>query len=161
MDNPQYITANQPSVNMITMATNKGIQNITDLTDPLTILEKNRLSRENIINIQKLKFGNILDRYLESENFTDTSDTDKPIMYRLILDLLLVDQNGWKICVPKSMIGLLLTYTHLIGHWGTLKMLWNLKGYYFGTMYSVTKRFVACCYSCYLQNSSSSSRQNK
>jgi hypothetical protein len=25
---------------MITMATNKGIQNITDLTDPLTILEK-------------------------------------------------------------------------------------------------------------------------
>jgi hypothetical protein len=40
VDNPQYITANQPSVNMITMATNKGIQNITDLTDPLTILEK-------------------------------------------------------------------------------------------------------------------------
>jgi hypothetical protein len=57
------------------------------------------------------------------------------------------------------MIGLLLAYTHLIGHWGTQKMLWNLKGYYFENMYSVTKRFVACCYSCFLQNSSS--RQNK
>jgi hypothetical protein len=99
------------------------------------------LSRENIINIQKLKFGNILDRYLESENFTDTYNTDKPMMYRLILDLLLVDKNGWKICVPTSMIGLLLAYTHLlvIGHWRTQKMLWNLKGYYFGNMYSVTK----------------------
>jgi hypothetical protein len=36
-DNPQYLTVNQPYVNMITMAINKGIQNITDLTDPLTI----------------------------------------------------------------------------------------------------------------------------
>jgi hypothetical protein len=57
------------------------------------------------------------------------------------------------------MIGLLLAYTHLIGHWGTQKMLWNLKGYYFENMYSVTKRFISCCYSCFLQNSSS--RQNK
>jgi hypothetical protein len=39
VDNPQYLTVNQPSVNMITMATNKGIRNVTDLTDPLTILK--------------------------------------------------------------------------------------------------------------------------
>jgi hypothetical protein len=100
-DNPQYLTVNQPSVNLITFAINQGIQNITDLTDPLTIL-KDRLSRENIIEKQKLEFNNIINKCYESDDFTytDTTDTDKPMTYKLVLDLLIVDRNGWKICVP-------------------------------------------------------------
>jgi hypothetical protein len=37
-------------------------------------------------------------------------------------------------------------------------MLANMKLYYFPNMYSTVKKFVSCCYACFLQNSSS--RQN-
>ena len=50
------------------------------------------------------------------------------------------------------MIGLLLSYTHLLGHKGLTRMLANLEPYYFPTMYTVTKNFIECCYSCFLTN---------
>jgi RNase H-like domain found in reverse transcriptase/Integrase zinc binding domain len=156
-DNPQYLTVNQPNVNMITMTINQGIQNITDLTNPVNIL-KERLSRENIIKEQNIQYVTLIEKCMESENFTYL-DTEAKISYKVILGLLLIERSGWKIYVPDSMIGLLLAYTHMIGHWGTGKMLKNLQEYYFHNMYSTIKRFVSCCYSCFLQNSSS--RQNK
>jgi Reverse transcriptase (RNA-dependent DNA polymerase)/RNase H-like domain found in reverse transcriptase/Integrase zinc binding domain len=161
-DNPQYLTINQPNVNMITMTINQGIQNITDLTDPINIL-KERLSRENIIEQQHLQFAPIIEKCLENEDFTynDENDEKQHISYKMILSLLLININekDWKIYIPDSMIGLLLAYTHMIGHWSTNKMIKNLQEYHFNNMYSTVKRFVSCCYSCFLQNSSS--RQNK
>ena len=48
------------------------------------------------------------------------------------------------------MIGLLLSHVHLIGHKGLVRMLADLESYWFKNMYSVTKKFVTSCYSCFL-----------
>jgi transposase InsO family protein len=72
--------------------------------------------------------------------------------------LYIKEGENFKIYVPTSMIGLLISYTHLHGHWGVAKMLANMKMYYFPNMHSTVKKFVSCCYACFLQNSSS--RQN-
>ena len=50
------------------------------------------------------------------------------------------------------MVGMLLSYTHLLGHKGITRMLSDLESYYFENMYTVTKNFIQCCYSCFLTN---------
>ena len=67
----------------------------------------------------------------------------------------MVNKQGFKILVPDSMIGLLLSYTHLLGHLGVNKMLNNLPSYYFQNMYTTVKKFVTSCYSCFLSHGSS------
>jgi hypothetical protein len=51
-----------------------------------------------------------------------------------------------QIYLPPSLVGLLLSYTHLLGHLGITKMIQNLKNYYFPTKYTIVKNFVASCY---------------
>jgi len=57
--------------------------------------------------------------------------------------------------LPPSMIGLLLSFTHLLGHKGVSKMMADLESYYFETKYSIVKRFVRSCYACFLSHRSS------
>jgi hypothetical protein len=158
-DNPQYLTVNHPNVNYITMSLNKGIENLKDLTGPLDIL-KIRLSRENIIKEQRAQFKIIYDKCLASDNyeFVDTKNKETNT-YKLMLNLLFINKEGFKILIPDSMIGLLLSYTHLLGHMGVVKMLANLGTYYFPNMYTTVKKFVGCCYACFMMHGSS--RKNK
>ena len=44
------------------------------------------------------------------------------------------------------MIGCLLSYTHLLGHKGIVRMIADMQSYYFEKMYTVTKDFVQSCY---------------
>ena len=136
------------------MSLTKGIDNIKQLSDPIDVL-KDRLSRANIIKNQKVEFNDIYTKCLASDSFeyVDTSDTDT--QYKLVLDLLMVNKQGYKILVPESTIGLLLSYTHLLGHLGVTKMLNNLQSYYFQNMYTTVKKFVTSCYSCFLSHGSS------
>lgn len=48
------------------------------------------------------------------------------------------------------MIGLLLSYTHLLGHKGYLRMLSDLESYTFQFKKKVVKNFVQACYACFL-----------
>jgi hypothetical protein len=57
------------------------------------------------------------------------------------------------------MIGLLLSLTHLKGHPGTVKMIANMRGYYFPRMYTVTRSFVTSCYGCFLTNNTTRSQK--
>jgi hypothetical protein len=43
--------------------------------------------------------------------------------YKLVLDLLMIQDGYYKIFVPDSLIGALLSYTHLLGHKGITRML--------------------------------------
>ena len=53
-------------------------------------------------------------------------------MYKLLTDLLVIEGNDFsKILVPKTLIGPLLSYTHLLWHRGINKMNRNLKSYSF------------------------------
>ncbi len=61
----------------------------------------------------------------------------------------------YKILLPPSMIGLLLSFTHLLGHKGLTRMMADMEAYYFETKYSITKRFIKCCYACFLSHKSS------
>ncbi len=48
--------------------------------------------------------------------------------------------------------GHLLSYTHLLGHKGTVRMIGDLQSYYFEKMYTLTKELVQSCWSCFLTN---------
>ena len=166
-DHPEYLTINTHSIHYIsrgltdvmdhmtnhythaTAYSNTGFNNLLDLTQPLEIL-KEKLSRANIIRAQKNELNNIYTKCLGSEDFEFTDENDKK-SYKLILDLLMIkDNDSFKIAVPKSMIGPLLSYTHLLGHQGVNKMIRNLESYYFDTKYTTIKKFVSCCYACFM-----------
>jgi hypothetical protein len=161
-DNPQYLTSNHNTVNLITQTLDEsinqilvsqqidykepalsfysdtGINNILDLKEPINIL-KNRLSRANKIAAQKTENSAIYNNCLASENF-EYLDKDSNKTYALILDLMMVKEgDDYKIFVPQSLIGPLLSYTHLLGHLGITKMMRNLTSYYFDTKYTIVK----------------------
>ncbi len=179
-DHPEYLTINNPTINYTEisktldtaidyvsenfqpseikdhtiMYSNAGINNLLDLTEPLEIL-KEKLSRANIIRAQKEEFKDIYTQCLGSDDFEFTNDHEQ-LTYKLTLDLLMVKENeSYKIMVPKIIIGPLLSYTHLLGHQGVIKMIKNLESYYFPTKYTVIKKFISCCYSCFMTHGSS------
>jgi hypothetical protein len=145
--NPHYLTVNrQATVNTV----NIGLNNIQMTTTPLEIL-KEKLSRSKIVEHQKKEFSEIYTACLTSKDFDFTNDkTSPPVRYKLILDLLMVDKDFFKILIPPSMVGLLLSHTHLLGHKGLTRMMRDLTSYWFPTMNTVVKKFISSCYSCFL-----------
>ena len=160
---PEYLTINQSyhpnkkeretDLKAVALSISRGIENIKEIMSPIEIL-KERLSRANIIQAQKKEFSQIYENCLASQDFIyDFESPDqKPIKYRLFSDLLFIILDEPKILIPPSMIGLLLSYTHLLGHKGLKRMLADLNPYYFPKLYTITKNFIECCYSCFLTN---------
>ena len=140
------------------MSLSKGIDNIKRLSNPIDVL-KDQLSRALIIKNQKLEFNKIYTKCLASDNFEYINTSDNDSQYKLVLDLLMINKQGFKILVSESMIGLLLSHTHLLGHLGVNKMINNLQSYYFQNMYTTVKKFVMSCYLCFLCHGRS--RKNK
>jgi hypothetical protein len=170
-DHPEFLTINRKEdkkmsfakkqkkqeklVKKLVMSIRQGIDNIKDIVTPLEIL-KERLSRAEIIKNQKKEFPEIYTACLAGDDF-EFVDEHHPqkYKYKLVSDLLLIFDKFYKIMLPPSMIGLLLSFTHLLGHKGIAKMMADLESYYFETKYSITKRFVKCCYACFLSHKSS------
>ena len=69
-----------------------------------------------------------------SDSFEHVDTSDDETRYKLVLDLLMVNKQGYRILVPDSMVRLLLSYNHLLGHLGITKILNNLQNYYFQDM---------------------------
>ena len=175
-DHPQYLTINSPvnplkqikpsstEVKAITLALNYAIENIRETLQPIDLL-KEKLSRHILIRQQKIEFSEIYAKCLASKNFEykpeDNYDINSPsfVKYKLIGDLLLIYKQNYRIYIPPSMIGCLLSYTHLLGHKGIVRMIADLQSYYFDKMYTLTKDFVQSCYSCFLTNKGT--RHNK
>jgi hypothetical protein len=162
-DHPEYLTVNsqlagpkdkvQKVLKAVTLSISRGLENVKDALSPLEIL-KEKLSRANIISAQKREFARIYEACLAAPNFEIeyTEIMDLPHKFKLVSDLLMVDKDFYKILVPPSMLGVLLSYTHLLGHKGLNRMLADLQSYYFANMNTVTKKFIQCCYSCFLTN---------
>ncbi len=53
------------------------------------------------------------------------------------------------------MVGLILSHQHLMGHKGLPKMMANLESYYFPKMNSIVRKFISCCYACFLNHKGS------
>ena len=98
-----------------------------------------------------MELADIYSACLAADNFEYvTEHTENPVKYRLVSDLLMIFEDFYKILIPPSMVGLLLSYTHLLGHKGLTRMLADLQSYSFKNKYTVTKNFINCCYSCFL-----------
>ena len=146
---------NSKEVQNLIMSIRQGIENIKDIVTPLDII-KERISRSEIVKNQKKEFSNIYTECLAGKDFEFIDEkSSKKFKYKLISDLLMIYDNFYKILLPPSMIGLLLSFTHLLGHKGILRMLADLESYYFENKYSITKRFIKCCYACFLSHKSS------
>jgi hypothetical protein len=145
----------EATIKKLVLSIRQGLENIKDIVTPLEIL-KERLSRAEIIRNQKREFQNIYTQCLSGENFEYVDEHNRGnLKYKLVSDLLMVNVNFYKILLPPSMIGLLLSFTHLLGHKGVSKMMADLESYYFETKYSIVKRFVRSCYACFLSHRSS------
>ncbi len=123
------------------------------ISTPLEILRE-KLSRANIIKAQKTELVEIYTKCLASENFeyvekSPNKKRDKA-QYKLVFNLLMINKGHYRIMVPPSMVGVLLSNTHLLGHQGLTRMLADLQPYWFPHMSSVTKRFVSRCHPCFL-----------
>ncbi len=69
-DHPEYLTINNPPpVPTITMAITRGIDNVTDITTPVTIL-KERLSRAELVQKQKQELKDIYTACLGSPDLS-------------------------------------------------------------------------------------------
>jgi len=154
-DHPEYLTINMqdtPPLKNIALAINKGLENVQSVMTPLEIL-KSKLTRASIIEAQKNEFNEIYTLCLAAPEFILDADPPKvPHKFRLVSDLLMIYQDFYKIYVPPSIIGILLSYTHLLGHKGIGRMMADLQSYYFENMYTVTSSFIQCCYACFLTN---------
>ena len=155
-DHPEYLTINNqlPEVNAThVMAVTAGLENVKAVSTPLEILRE-KLSRANIITQQKTELTEIYAKCLASDNFeydeTDPRNKKKKISYKLVFNLLMIHKGHLRIYVPPSMVGLLLSITHLLGHQGLQRMLADMSSYYFPSMTSVTKGFVSKCHPCFL-----------
>jgi len=149
-NHPEYLTINTEFATKTALTINKGLENIKDTITPIDIL-KDKLSRAKIVQRQKIEFADIYSNCLASQDFEYTTEhAQVPIKYKLVSDLLMVYEDFYKILMPPSMIGLLLSHTHLIGHKGLTRMLCDLESYSFHNKYTVVKQFVTCCYSCFL-----------
>ena len=155
---PEYLTINDqpPEISQThVLAISKGLENVEAVKAPLQLLQE-KLSRANIINAQKKEFVEVYTKCLASENFEYTEKNAKPnatpVTYKLVFNLLMVNRGHYRIMLPPSLIGVLLSLTHLIGHQGLVRMLKDMQSYYFHNMSSITKRFVSRCHSCFLTN---------
>ena len=149
---PEYLMINAPNpqkVKALAYQITAGLDNIKAVVTPLQILQE-RLSRANIIIQQKKEFSQIYSQCLASENFEYITNEEIPQKYKLVNGLLMIEKEYYKIYIPDSMIGLLLSHTHLLGHSGLQRMMLDMDSYYFDTMYTKTQNFVSRCYSCFL-----------
>lgn len=159
---PEYLTINsqvgqngtsQKELSAITLSLTRGLVNVKDTLSPIEIL-KEKLTRARIIEAQKREFAEIYETCLAAPNF----EAEMPGVlevnnkYKLVSDLLMIDKDFHKILVPPSMRGILLSYTHLLGHKGLNRMIADLQSYYFPKMNTITKQFIQCCYGCFLTN---------
>jgi transposase InsO family protein len=156
-ENPNYLTINNHSVNLVTSSLTNGIKNLESYTVPINIL-RSRLERLNFIKYQKIELKNEYETCLKSNNFEYINADGQNLS--LELDLLMINvDNTTKIYVPPSLIGPLLAYTHLLGHMGVAKMVENLQNYHIEHMYTACKKLCTACYGCFLNHGSS--RKNK
>jgi len=155
-NNPHYLTVNSPTINLLTLSLQQGISNLKNYLQPLDIL-KDRLDRGSFITKQKEEYAELYSNCLRSPDFkfVQNQETKQESVYLLENDLLFIIEKTPKILVPPSMVGILVSYTHLIGHIGLKKMLKNLENYSFSQKYSKVKKFVESCYSCFLSHGSS------
>jgi len=153
--NPHFLK--EESTRVVCASLRTGLENVEHFISPLEILQE-KISRLRILQEQKLEFPNIIDFLLQQENFEGDFEEKT---YRILEDLILIKINeDYKILMPHSLIGPLLALIHLNGHKGVTRMLLELKeSYFFQSMYTIVKKFVTSCYSCFL--SYSSSRKNK
>jgi hypothetical protein len=135
----------------VVLSINRGIDNLKEYLSPLVIVQK-KIDRENIVFYQKRQFPDIYAECLAAENFEIEKQTNgDTLVYKLITDMLMVYVLGEpKILMPPKLVGALLAYFHLKGHGGIKKMMAELRSYYFPTMYTQVKNFVASCNSCFL-----------
>ena len=159
-DNPQYLTVNNklPEVNKThILAITAGLENVRAVATPLEILRE-KFSRANIIINQKTELTEIYAKCLASENFeyaeVINKKENKVNSYKLIFNLLMINKGHLRIYVPPSMVGILLSLTHLLGHQGLQRMLADMSSYYFPNMSSITKGFVSKCHPCFLSHKS-------
>ncbi|MBG0744848.1 MAG: DDE-type integrase/transposase/recombinase [Cylindrospermopsis raciborskii KL1] len=168
-DNPQYLTINNPSnsskqekptnkdIKAITLAITYAIDNIKETLQPIDILRQ-KLERHILVRQQKAEFADIYTQCLAAKKFEYipeiNNDPNSPtfVKYKLVGDLLLIYKQNYRIYVPPSLVGYLLSYTHLLGHKGITRMIADLQSYYFEKMYTQTKELVQSCYACFLTN---------
>ncbi len=105
---------------------------------------------------QKKEFENIYTSCLGGTDFEfiDEHSLNKT-KYKLVNDLLMIYSGFYKIYLPTCMIGLLLSFTHLLGHKGLNRMMCDMESYYFEKKYTICKRFIRSCYACFLSHKSS------
>ena len=159
---PEYLTINNGSPPPVTkshvLAINTGLENVKAINTPLEIL-RSKLSRANIIIAQKTELVEIYTKCLASDNFEyiqmDKENSKSTNEYKLVFNLLMINKGHYRIYLPQSLIGVLLSLTHLLGHQGLIRMLKDMQSYYFPNMSSITKRFVSRCHACFLTNKSS------
>lgn len=113
----------------------KGLANVQDIITPLDIL-KERKSQAEIVKNQKKEFSKIYTACLAGKNFEfiDEHASNNP-KNKLVSNLLMVFYDYYKILLPTNMIGLLLSFTHLMGHKGLARMLANMESNHFETKY--------------------------
>ena len=157
-EHPEYLTVNTPdhlTPQAIVMALERSIDNVTEYVTPLMIL-KEKLSRENFIKFQRAECTDLYNKCLASENFEHTvGEGNKQKTYKLEGALLLVKGEADRVLVPNTLVGPLLSHTHLHGHKGLNRMLANLESYFFPSKYTVARKFISSCYGCFLSQTGS------
>ena len=115
---------------------------------------KQKLEHENIRKEQRIEFDDI---YQDCLNAPDFTFKDKNVTYKLVNGLILRSEDeGPKILLPTSLIGMICSYIHLAyTHAGETKMKSLLDTYYFKNKYTHIRKICSSCYGCFMNNPNS------
>ena len=154
-ENPDYIKEltdnNSHAKTLLTASLQTVTRNLEKHIKPLAVLEE-RLSHENILRQQKIEFKDLYSACVTAKDFHFFSDDESE--YKLVNALIVeMTNDGPKILVPPSMLGVLLAYYHLnTGHGGQSKLTAALHNYTFPNKSTTIYNFCSRCYSCQLNN---------
>ena len=151
--NPGHLKSitNDEPVDKTISSLHRMTQNLEQHMKPFRALEE-RISHDNILIKQKLEFKDLYEECLSSKDFTFNDDNGES--FKLVNSLIFkLTDNGPKILLPKSMIGLFLAYYHLsTGHGGKKKLDSALDNYIFDNKSTIIYNFVSTCWACQVNN---------
>ena len=147
VDKNSHLVINKQTINVIS-----GHNEVHAKMSYLNQLLYDKSNAANIITEQEYEFKSQIDRCKQAVDFEIPHSDDSKL--KLINGMLFrVHENSLQILLPEILISPIICLTHLsLDHIGLEKLIITLKVYYIKNLNSLLRKYLAVCFTCFLNN---------